>query len=60
MSPLIFGYVEARKIAIELALADRHLVEAPMSIKERLGRTLIYWGEQLAPAPPERVARPAA
>ncbi|MEX0698538.1 MAG: hypothetical protein WD651_03265 [Acidimicrobiia bacterium] len=60
MSPLIFGYVEARRIAIEVALQGRHLVEAPVSIRERLGRTLIHWGEQLATAPPERVARPAA
>jgi hypothetical protein len=60
MTPLVFGYVEARRIALELELAGRRPGESPVSIKERLGRTLINWGERLTPVPPERTARHAA
>ncbi len=60
MNSLLFGYAEARRIAIEVALSGRHIIEPSTSIKERLARTLIHWGEQLATAPPEQVVRPAA
>jgi hypothetical protein len=60
MTPLIFGFAEAREIAIKVDLEARHVVEPQQSIKERLGRTLIHWGEQLATAPPSESVRPAA
>lgn len=60
MTPLLFGFAEAREIAITIELEARHLVEPQLSIKERLGRTLIHWGEQLATAPPSEDVRPAA
>lgn len=60
MTPLLFGFAEAREIAITIELEARHIVEPQLSIKERLGRTLIHWGEQLATAPPPESVRPAA
>jgi hypothetical protein len=60
MTPLIFGFAQAREIAINIELEARHMVEPQLSIKERLGRTLIHWGEQLATAPPSASVRPAA
>jgi hypothetical protein len=60
MTPLVFGYVEARRITLELELAGRRQGESQASIKEWLGRALINWGERLTPVAPERTARHAA
>jgi len=70
MTPLIFGYSEARRISRELELGNRYVNDSDISIKdipfkERVGRTLIHWGEQLVPVivdqdGPEGDARHAA
>ncbi|HKX76612.1 MAG TPA: hypothetical protein VJR05_14620 [Acidimicrobiia bacterium] len=64
MSPLLFGYTKARQTVREFELNDRRL-RFPHGIKdrpfrERLGRVLIQWGEQLVPDQPELPARRAA
>ncbi|HUO45724.1 MAG TPA: hypothetical protein VM470_02700 [Acidimicrobiia bacterium] len=70
MTPLIFGYSEARRISQELELNGRRVDDSGISIKdipfkERVGRALIHWGEQLVPViadqdRPDRNARHAA
>ena len=51
MQSLMFAYVRARQLEIELALKQRHLTDSS-SIRDRLGKTLIAWGEQLVTWPP--------
>lgn len=57
MTPLVFGYVQARKITRDFEQSERHPLESHSAIKdapemvplrERIGRTLIHWGEQLS------------
>ena len=51
MSAMMFAYVQSRQLEIELEVARRDQSNA-MSIRDRLGRTLIAWGEQLVALPP--------
>jgi hypothetical protein len=51
MNAMMFAYVEARQLEMELELERRHQGDAT-SIRDRLGRTLIAWGEQLVASPP--------
>jgi hypothetical protein len=62
MSPLLFGYTKARQVALEFELSDRRrrLPVKDRPFRERLGRVLIQWGEQLALDQPELSARRAA
>ena len=52
MSAMMFSYVRARQLEIELEVARRRRVTAP-SMRDRLGRTLIGLGEQLMASPPK-------
>lgn len=62
MNAMVFGYVQAREIEIRHAQARRWIVEDAPSLRDRLGRTLISWGQHLVaipraePAPLRRVA----
>ena len=51
MSAMLFAYVQSRQLEIELELERRDQTDA-MSMRDRLGRTLIAWGEQLVALPP--------
>lgn len=51
MQSLMFAYVRARQLEIELDLKRRHLTDSS-SIRDRLGKTVIAWGEQLVTLPP--------
>ncbi|HUP16327.1 MAG TPA: hypothetical protein VM848_09805 [Acidimicrobiia bacterium] len=51
MSAMMFAYVQSRQLEIELEVERRDQSDA-MSIRDRLGRTLIAWGEQLVTLPP--------
>jgi hypothetical protein len=51
MSAMMFAYVQSRQLEIELEVARRDKSDA-MSMRDRLGRTLIAWGEQLVALPP--------
>ena len=51
MQSLMFAYVRARQLEIELDLKRRHLTDSS-PIRDRLGKTLIAWGEQLVTLPP--------
>ena len=53
MSAMLFAYVQSRQLEIELEVARRDQTDA-MSMRDRLGRTLIAWGEQLVTLPPAR------
>jgi hypothetical protein len=50
MSAMMFAYVQSRQLEIELEMERRDQSNA-MSIRDRLGRTLIAWGEQLVALP---------
>ena len=52
MSAMMFSYVQARQLQIELDVERRRRVNAP-SMRDRLGRTLIGLGEQLVALPPK-------
>ena len=51
MSAMMFAYVQARQLEIKLELERRDQTDAT-SMRDRLGRTLIAWGEQLVALPP--------
>ena len=51
MSAMMFAYVQSRQLEIELEVERRHQTDA-LSMRDRLGRTLIAWGEQLVAVPP--------
>ena len=51
MSAMMFAYVQSRQIEIELEVERRDQTDA-MSMRDRLGRALIAWGEQLVALPP--------
>ena len=51
MSAMMFAYVQSRQLEIQLEVERRDQSNA-MSIRDRLGRTLIAWGEQLVALPP--------
>ena len=51
MSAMMFAYVQSRQLEIELEVERRHQTHAE-SMRDRLGRTLIAWGEQLVALPP--------
>jgi hypothetical protein len=51
MSAMMFAYVEARQAEIERQSMRPRLIEAP-SMRDRVGRTLIAWGQQLVASPP--------
>ena len=51
MSAMMFAYVQSRQLEIKLELERRDQTDA-MSMRDRLGRTLIAWGEQLVALPP--------
>ena len=51
MSAMMFAYVQSRQLEIELELERRDRTDAT-SMRDRLGRTLIAWGEQLVALPP--------
>ena len=51
MSAMMFAYVQARQAEIAAAAERGRPVEMP-SMRDRLGRTLIAWGEQLVTMPP--------
>lgn len=51
MSAMLFAYVQSRQLEIELELERRDQTDS-MSMRDRLGRTLIAWGEQLVTLPP--------
>ena len=51
MSAMMFAYVQSRQLEIELEVERRDQTDA-MSMRDRLGRTLIAWGEQLVALPP--------
>ena len=55
MSAMMFAYVQARQTEIEAAAERGRSVEMP-SMRDRLGRTLIAWGEQLVTVPPRTSA----
>ena len=64
MSSLMFAYARTRQQDIELELKMRDLHDTP-SVRDRLGRVLIAWGEQLVAYPPvtpvkAQSVRPAA
>ena len=50
MSAMLFAYVQSRQIELELE-AERRDQRDAMSMRDRLGRTLIAWGEQLVTLP---------
>ena len=52
MSAMLFAYVDARRLEIELEVERRRQLTDAMSMRDRLGRTLIAWGEQLVALPP--------
>lgn len=47
----MFAYVKARQLEIALDVQRRHLTDST-SIRDRLGKALIVWGEQLVTLPP--------
>lgn len=51
MSAMLFAYVQSRQLEIELEVERRDQTDA-MSMRDRLGRTLIAWGEQLVTPSP--------
>ncbi|MGZ5385112.1 MAG: hypothetical protein ACXWH0_14160, partial [Acidimicrobiia bacterium] len=51
MHSLMFAYVKARQLDIALEVQRRHLTDSA-SIRDRLGKALIAWGEQLVTLPP--------
>ena len=55
MSAMMFAYVQARQSEIKAAAERRRPIEMP-SIRDRFGRTLIAWGEQLVTVPPSSSA----
>ena len=64
MSAMMFAYVQARQAEIAEAARRARPTEAT-SMRDRLGRRLIGWGEQLVASPPAsprvaRSVRPAA
>ena len=54
MSAMMFSYVKARQIEIELEVERRRLASTTPSMRDRLGRTLIGLGEQLIALPQNR------
>ena len=59
MSAMMFSYVQARQLEIELDVERRRRVTAP-SMRDRLGRTLIGLGEQLVALPPKALESKAS
>lgn len=51
MSAMMFAYAQARQIEIELDVKRMYPTDS-MSMRDRLGRTLIALGEQLVSVPP--------
>lgn len=51
MHSLMFAYVKARQLEIALEVQRRHLTDSA-SMRDRLGKALIVWGEQLVTLPP--------
>ena len=51
MSAMMFAYVQARQAEIERQAASARPVDGP-SMRDRVGRTLIAWGQQLVALPP--------
>jgi hypothetical protein len=51
MNAMMFAYVQSRQIEIELEVERRDRTDE-MSMRDRLGRTLIAWGELLVAVPP--------
>ncbi|HKY46712.1 MAG TPA: hypothetical protein VJQ79_01900 [Acidimicrobiia bacterium] len=51
MTAMMFAYVQSRQLEIELEVARRDQTDA-MSMRDRLGKALIAWGEQLVALPP--------
>lgn len=51
MNAMMFAYVQSRQIEIELEVERRDRTDE-MSMRDRLGRTLIAWGELLVAIPP--------
>ena len=51
MNSLMFAYVKARQLEIALEVQRRHLTDSA-SVRDRLGKALIAWGEQLVTLPP--------
>jgi len=51
MSAMMFAYVQARQSEIEATAERGRPIEMP-TMRDRLGRTLIAWGEQLVTVPP--------
>jgi hypothetical protein len=62
VNSLLFAYAEAREIEIRHQIAQRSVSEPATSVRDRLGRTLINWGEYLVatPSPETSPVRPAA
>ena len=54
MSAMMFSYVQARQLEIELEVERRRLSSTAPSMRDRLGRTLIGLGEQLIALPQSR------
>ena len=52
MSAMMFSYVQARQLEIELEVERRRLTSTAPSMRDRLGRTLIGLGQQLVALPP--------
>jgi len=59
MSAMLFAYVQSRQLEIELEVERRDQTDA-MSMRDRLGRTLIAWGEQLVTLPPATSGAPSS
>jgi hypothetical protein len=51
MNAMMFAYVQSRQLEIQFEVERRDRTDA-MSMRDRLGRTLIAWGEQLVALPP--------
>jgi hypothetical protein len=62
MNSLLFGYVKARQDEILFELSQRSVSEEGPSLRDRIGRTLINWGEHLVAVPRQEPlpVRPAA
>jgi len=50
VNAMMFAYVQSRQLEIKLEVERRDQTDA-MSMRDRLGRTLIAWGEQLVALP---------
>ncbi|MGH8926821.1 MAG: hypothetical protein ACRDWH_00600 [Acidimicrobiia bacterium] len=59
MNSLMFAYAEARQLEIKLDLARRRHPEYSLSMRDRLGRTLIAWGEHLMVTPRQAAEQPS-